>query len=87
MRTNVLVRNTFLLLSSAAALGSCQSSTCKCYPGDECWPSEADWNSLNSSVNGQLIKTIPLGQPCHDPYYNATECTYLQSQWQWEEIQ
>ncbi|KAF3762614.1 FAD-binding domain-containing protein [Cryphonectria parasitica EP155] len=57
------------------------NAICKCYPGDSCWPSETQWSSLNSTVGGRLVATIPLGSPCHDPYYDEEECAYLQSQW------
>lgn len=63
------------------------SSACKCFPGDACWPTTAQWDVLNKTVDGRLIATVPLGQPCHDPYYNAETCTSLQSQWQDPPIQ
>ncbi|KAJ3531215.1 hypothetical protein NM208_g8974 [Fusarium decemcellulare] len=62
------------------------SPSCKCFPGDKCWPSDNAWKSLNSTVGGRLIKTVPLGSPCHDPTYDAAECKRLQSQWQSPEI-
>ncbi|KAH6867411.1 hypothetical protein B0T10DRAFT_502405 [Thelonectria olida] len=78
------------LLAAAVAIANAEayatSAGCKCFPGDSCWPLDNDWKSLNSSVNGRLIKTVPLGSPCHDPTYDAEECKYLQSQWQLPEI-
>ncbi|KAJ6467778.1 hypothetical protein C8R45DRAFT_473818 [Mycena sanguinolenta] len=62
--------------ASVAATGSC-----KCFPGDACWPSDAEWSAFNETVNGRLIKTVPLGSPCHAPHYNAIECATLQSEW------
>ncbi|KAK0386744.1 hypothetical protein NLU13_6580 [Sarocladium strictum] len=77
-----------LLASSAAALkiddaflGARSSSSCKCFPGDACWPSTAAWSSLNSTVGGKLIKTVPLGSPCHDPTFDGDRCEYLQDEW------
>ena len=40
-----------------------------------------NWASLNSSVDGRLIATIPLASPCHDPNHNAALCTSLQQNW------
>ncbi|RFU28033.1 hypothetical protein B7463_g8305, partial [Scytalidium lignicola] len=57
------------------------SSSCHCFPGDACWPSTTAWSSLNRTVGGRLIATVPIGTPCHDPAYNATECATLQSEW------
>lgn len=63
------------------------SPSCRCLPGDDCWPSPQEWARLNATVQGRLIATVPLGAPCHDPTYNATECSYLQAEWPFPEIQ
>lgn len=39
---------------------------CKCYLGDDCWPSDDSWVGLNSTVDGNLVVTIPPGAACHD---------------------
>ncbi|KAI0126627.1 hypothetical protein BJ170DRAFT_629451 [Xylariales sp. AK1849] len=57
------------------------ASTCKCFPGDSCWPSQGHWDSLNNTVEGRLIATVPLGSPCHDPTYDEDQCASLQNQW------
>ncbi|EAW11671.1 FAD-dependent oxidoreductase [Aspergillus clavatus NRRL 1] len=57
------------------------ATTCRCMPGDSCWPSSTDWAHFNASIGGRLIATQPLAQACHDPYYNETECQYLQKHW------
>ncbi|KAF8854350.1 FAD-binding domain-containing protein [Acephala macrosclerotiorum] len=62
------------------------ASSCRCLPGDECWPPPTTWKAFNDTVGGRLIATVPLGTACHSPHYNATECAYLQSQWQLESI-
>ncbi len=62
-------------------------NNCKCFPGDECWPTEDDWQSFNKSVGGRLIATVPLGSPCHDPTYDIGECQALQEQWLYSRIQ
>ncbi|KAK2008927.1 FAD binding domain-containing protein [Colletotrichum eremochloae] len=62
------------------------TSDCKCFPGDSCWPAKAQWDALNTTVGGNLIATVPLGSPCHDPTYDAATCASLQSKWQSEEI-
>ncbi|KXH56739.1 FAD binding domain-containing protein [Colletotrichum salicis] len=59
---------------------------CKCFPGDSCWPATAQWDALNTTVGGNLIATVPLGAPCHDPVYDAATCATLQSEWQDAEI-
>ncbi|KAJ6021664.1 FAD-binding domain-containing protein [Penicillium herquei] len=54
-------------------------------PGDPDWPTEAEWNKLNETVHGRLIKAVPLAQPCFDPVTTPFEtdffCTALQDEW------
>ena len=77
------------LLTAAATVAAAPTAgaDCKCFPGDACWPSDAEWSSLNSTVAGKLIKTVPLGSPCHAPNYDADQCAYLQSEWQFSSVQ
>lgn len=60
---------------------------CKCFPGDACWPSKQEWDEFNTTVGGRLIKTVPLGSPCHDPHYDAALCETLRSQWTLSPVQ
>lgn len=72
----------------AAALVSGQlSSQCKTFPGDSTWPSKNQWDTLNNTVNGRLVATVPLGTPCHGASFNNETCEGLKEQWQFEKIQ
>jgi hypothetical protein len=61
--------------------GALAADDCKCMPGDACWPSAAEWNQFNSTVDGRLIATVPLGQVCHDPAYNEALCNFVKLGW------
>ncbi|OJJ47555.1 hypothetical protein ASPZODRAFT_15006 [Penicilliopsis zonata CBS 506.65] len=51
-------------------------------PGDECWPSTASWNTLNTTVNGKLLHNRPLAEPCYPgDNYDADACQYISDQW------
>jgi hypothetical protein len=84
-----------LLLTVVGDLPSCLGSStlsgnnpaCRYLPGDHEWPTQQEWDELNKTVHGQLIATIPLGSACHDPTYNATECSYLQKEWPYAQTQ
>ncbi|OBT38737.1 hypothetical protein VE00_10689 [Pseudogymnoascus sp. WSF 3629] len=56
---------------------------CKAQPGTKSWPSEAKWESLDKSLLGQLIKTVPPGAVCHpsQPSYDAAACPAVQEGW------
>lgn len=62
-------------------------ATCKCFPGDACWPSDAEWSKLNKTVSGRLVATVPIGSPCHDPHYDAAACQALQDEWLYSSVQ
>lgn len=63
------------------------SPDCHCLPQDSCWPSAEAWSTLNSTVGGRLVATVPLGSPCHDPTYDEAACKALQDQWTTPELQ
>ncbi|KAI0202859.1 FAD binding domain protein [Astrocystis sublimbata] len=58
---------------------------CRCFPGDECWPTPDHWAALNQSVHGALIATVPIASPCHDTFpgvaYDADKCAAIQANW------
>lgn len=61
-----------------------QSSGCRCFPGDTCWPTLPQWTAFNQSLGGKLIATIPVASPCHDDtfgLFDAEGCAALKSTW------
>lgn len=70
-----------LTAAAAAAAATNSSSQCHVLPSDADWPSTTEWASLNTTVNGRLIATVPIGSPCHDPNYDAVACAALQNNW------
>ena len=56
---------------------------CKVDPASPYWPWIAEWQALDRSVSGNLIRPVPLGAVCHlnRPEYNNKSCTLLQRQW------
>ncbi|KAJ3781176.1 hypothetical protein GGU10DRAFT_119370 [Lentinula aff. detonsa] len=60
--------------------------SCRNFPGDKSWPTEEAWNGLNTSVDGRLIKSIPVGSPCHDPYYDKKACEFVKENWHQTEM-
>jgi hypothetical protein len=63
------------------------ASRCHCLPGDACWPASSQWSALNTTVNGGLVATVPIGTPCHDPNYDEVACAALQSNWTLPQLQ
>ncbi|KAK0443635.1 FAD-binding domain-containing protein [Armillaria borealis] len=64
-----MARLTFLLEQLSVVLFLCVSFTgahyCRTVPGDPSFPSGEEWNSLNSSVSGRLVKAVPSAQFCN----------------------
>lgn len=60
--------------------------SCRCFPGELCWPSVSDWNSLNKTVGGRLVRAIPPGAVCYDsfegtPTRDDAKCAEVAAQW------
>ncbi|RYN18506.1 hypothetical protein AA0115_g11279 [Alternaria tenuissima] len=75
-----------LTLLSVVSATNPTPNRCKSFPGDKSWPSQSDWNSLNKTVGGRLVATVPLGAPCHGSTFDNATCESLKSQWQYEKI-
>ncbi|KAF1983708.1 FAD-binding domain-containing protein [Aulographum hederae CBS 113979] len=41
------------------------------------YPSDVDWNALNSSVGGQLIRYTPMEKVCYEGTFNAAVCSAM----------
>lgn len=54
---------------------------CRYIPGDAGWPTQSDWDRLNTTINGRLVQTIPVAHVCHQSgvfsEYNQTACRDL----------
>lgn len=51
---------------------------CKIGPGDPGWPSVEEWDKLNRTLGGALLKPVPPGSACYPgPYYDAAKCDFL----------
>ena len=61
---------------------------CKNKPGSAGWPQIDQWNALNRTVGGRLIKTVPPGGVCHagQPNYNAAACNLTAGAWLTEDF-
>lgn len=57
------------------------SAACRSFPGDTTWPTEDVWSQFNGTIDGRLVKTVPLGAPCHAPNYNSETCAVLKDGW------
>lgn len=56
--------------------------TCRNLPGDRNWPSVQDWDALNSTVGGRLIRGVPLAESCYGVNAaNSTACAKLKDDW------
>ncbi|KAI1467956.1 FAD binding domain protein [Daldinia caldariorum] len=59
---------------------------CRCFPGDNCWPSLDEWADFNKTIGGKLISTIPVASPCHDDFpgvdYDPDKCAQVKGNWE-----
>lgn len=67
----------FTLKFVLAVTASCSAPRCRCTPDQSCWPSDEQWQTLNSSVSGRLTSVKPVAWVCHDPTFNNATCQNL----------
>ena len=74
----------FTLLSVAVFhSGVFADKACKATPYSSAWPSENDWQALNSSIDGRLLKTVPVASSCWsgNPYGSQVPCDAVETNW------
>ncbi|KAJ4130250.1 hypothetical protein NW768_007233 [Fusarium equiseti] len=73
---------------SLAKDSSKRDSSCKCIPGQKCWPSVSAWKAFDKQVNGHLIKTEPIAQSCYPgPAEDLDQCAYVNKMWSDQDFQ
>ncbi|KAK3301204.1 FAD binding domain-containing protein [Chaetomium fimeti] len=74
------------VLSPAFALPSRPHSrphnaSCRYLPTDAGWPTRADWDRLNNTVGGKLMRGEPLAQSCYPSFEDAAKCAQVRDGW------
>ncbi|KAH0428412.1 isoamyl alcohol [Colletotrichum camelliae] len=71
-------------LTTSFLLGAVSAdSFCKTTPFDATWPTTEDWNGLNQSLAGALIKTRPAASSCYEgnPFSSTLSCEEVDEDW------
>lgn len=78
-----MARVAVLSLLSFVSAARVSAQTCKVTPSDAAWPSEADWSALNTTLQGTLIKTQPIGSSCYpgNPFNSPQTCEDVEKGW------
>ncbi|RAH57092.1 FAD binding domain protein [Aspergillus piperis CBS 112811] len=75
----------YALVSLLPIASASTGLSCRCFPGDVCWPSTQDWDVFNATLGGRLIATVPAASVCHYNStflpYNAAACEELLAVW------
>lgn len=87
----VLTMSFILLVILVPFVAAGLAQSCRNIPGDVDWPTQQEWASLNTTVGGRLIATVPLASVCHDEgefaQYNETACDALRQRWDLSQVQ
>ncbi|KAG6364655.1 hypothetical protein INS49_006258 [Diaporthe citri] len=72
-----------LLLASSAAAAVLAGQKCRSTPSDASWPPTAEWASLNASIDGRLLRTVPAASSCcpGNPFGSALDCQDVSAGW------
>lgn len=81
-----------LLLASPAAAAVLAGQKCRSTPSDASWPSTAEWASLNASIDGRLLRTVPAASSCYpgNPFGSTLDCQDVSAGWtngMWHSLQ
>lgn len=61
------------------------NSSCKIFPGDASWPTDAEWAALNNTLDGALLQPVPLASVCYNNTvyndYSVEQCADLTAKW------
>jgi hypothetical protein len=68
------------LLTAANAVPNTRYK-CRCTSGQDCWPTQSDFQSLSSQVSQPLIYPVPPAAPCYPAGQPSGNCTEVQAEW------
>ncbi|KAH7328753.1 hypothetical protein B0I35DRAFT_418225 [Stachybotrys elegans] len=69
----MLVQAALLIVLAASA----HAAAPYCLAGDDCFPSPAEFEQLEETLQGNLIRSQPYGAPCYAATYDADACLNL----------
>ena len=70
-----------LTARAAANVQEDHEHPCRYLPGDAGWPTDKDWQDLNRTIGGRLIRGSPLAKSCYEPNLNASTCGQVREGW------
>lgn len=75
---NSSLANVFSFMSSNSSVSNA-SSRCKTYAGDQLWPDDELWSTLDSLLGGALLEVPPIASPCYTNWnnYDADNCEVI----------
>lgn len=87
MRISLAAVSSTLALLAASPVESAKS--CKTSPHDSTWPSENEWVLLNQTIQGKLLKTVPVASSCYpgNPFGSSHNCSDVKSHWSYAHYQ
>jgi FAD/FMN-containing dehydrogenase len=68
-------------LFASIALAAPEKSHCRCRPHEACWPTNEQWSSLNSTIQGNLVATRPIASVCHEADFDEAACKTVKERW------
>ncbi|CAH0020792.1 unnamed protein product [Clonostachys rhizophaga] len=70
-------------LGLQAGAESTKTPDCKAFPGKATWPARQQWDRLNATISGRLIKPLAPAGVCHaeQPNFSKDACEALGQDW------
>lgn len=66
----------FFSTASATTKNTTNAPSYDCHAGQSCWPSIKEWEILNSTLSGNLHRTVPYAASCYydSPHFDVSVC-------------
>jgi hypothetical protein len=82
---SIQLNDSDIVQNPAVAFGDLSTSSsqkdgpgCKAFPGSSDWPTSSEWDALNSTLDGALLKPLPVANVCYQgPTYDAAKCAAI----------
>ncbi|KAL5334207.1 hypothetical protein BJX70DRAFT_405580 [Aspergillus crustosus] len=77
------LQSSCLLLAATTAGAVAVSPSCKSSSQDPTWPALEEWNALNTSIAGALLRTAPAASACYpgNPFDSTENCADVTDHW------
>jgi hypothetical protein len=86
LQQSTLIMLRYLILAAPALTSAVATPPfCRSTPSDASWPAPLEWSSLNDTIGGSLIRTVPVASSCwpdsNNVFNSSISCQEVNDNW------